>query len=69
MFTPNLASTSDDPAFEETALLPCFATLTPQAAVKIAVAVDTLRVSFPSPPVPHVSSKFIPAFSFFDFCS
>ena len=34
---------------------------------KIAVAVDILKLSFPSPPVPHVSSIFIPAF-IFDFC-
>jgi hypothetical protein len=37
--------------------LPCFATLTPQAAVTKATAVEMLKVEAPSPPVPQVSTS------------
>ena len=56
MLTPSFSKTSDEPEFDDTDLLPCLATLIPQAAAKIAVAVDILRVCFLSPPVPQVST-------------
>ena len=42
----NASKTSPDPHLDDTALLPCFATLTPQAAAKIAVAVEMFKVFF-----------------------
>ena len=63
----NLSSTSADPHFDERALFPCFATLTPMLAINKDEAVDILSVFFPSPPVPHVSIIFWGAFTFRDF--
>ena len=51
----NASSTSADPQFDETALLPCLATLTPILESVIAAAVDIFKEFKPSPPVPHVS--------------
>ena len=39
----------------------------PQAEAKIAVAVDTFNVFFPSPPVPHVSRIFAHILAFLTF--
>ena len=53
--TPNAASTSAAPHFDERARLPCFATGTPQPATTRAAPVDILNVPAPSPPVPTMS--------------
>ena len=55
IFIFNSSKTSPDPHFDETALFPCFATLTPMLANNKADAVDIFNVFIPSPPVPHVS--------------
>ena len=60
----NLSKTSAEPHFDDSALLPCFATLTPMLAKNNAEAVDILRVFFPSPPVPQVSIISSGAFTF-----
>ena len=57
IFIFNASKTSADPHFEETALLPCFATLMPILESNNAEAVDMFSVSLPSPPVPHVSMQ------------
>ena len=64
MFTPSFSKTSEDPELDDTDLLPCFATLTPQADAKIAVAVEMFKVCFLSPPVPQVSTIFPLSFNF-----
>ena len=56
MFIPNFSRTSADPHFDETDLLPCFATFTPKLDNRSAAAVDIFKVFFPSPPVPQVST-------------
>ena len=63
----NLSNTSAEPHFDERALFPCFATLTSMLASNRDAAVDILRVFFPSPPVPHVSTMFFGVFTFKDF--
>ena len=55
--TPSAVSTSAEPAREETARLPCFATVTPAPATTNAAVVEMLKVFRPSPPVPQVSTK------------
>ena len=55
IFIFSFSRTSPDPHLEETALLPCFATLIPKLDNKIAEAVDIFKVFLPSPPVPQVS--------------
>ena len=55
MLTPSAVSTSAEPAFDDSARLPCLATGTPQAATTSAAAVETLKVPDASPPVPQVS--------------
>ncbi len=52
---PSSTRTSALPELPDAERLPCLATGTPQAATTIAVAVDTLTVAAPSPPVPQVS--------------
>ena len=54
----NASKTSPDPHLEDTALFPCFATLTPILESNNAEAVDILRVFIPSPPVPQQSITF-----------
>ena len=54
--TPRAFSTSALPEREETARLPCLATVIPAPATTNATAVDTLKVAPPSPPVPQVST-------------
>ena len=55
MLTPSASKRSALPHRLDTERLPCFATLTPQAATTSAATVDTLNVCARSPPVPHVS--------------
>ena len=52
---PSLSSTSALPHRLEAALFPCFATMTPQAAMTKATVVEILKVFVPLPPVPQVS--------------
>ena len=54
-FTPISVRASAAPDFEDSALLPCFATGTPQPATTKAVAVEMFSVPLPSPPVPTMS--------------
>ena len=56
ILTPRASRTSALPHLLETDLLPCFATEAPAPAATNAVAVETLNVLLPSPPVPHVST-------------
>ena len=58
--------TSPEPHLEETALLPCLATLVPILAKSKAEAVEIFRVFMPSPPVPQVSTQSV-TFTLFDF--
>ena len=60
------SKTSPEPHFEDTALLPCFATFIPILAKSKADAVDILTVFMPSPPVPHVSMQSL-TFTLLDF--
>ena len=53
--------TSWEPERDESARLPCLATLTPQAATMKDARVEMLTVPEPSPPVPQVSSKASPS--------
>ena len=55
MLTPSAVRMSAEPAFDDSARLPCLATGTPQAATTSAAAVETLKVPDASPPVPQVS--------------
>ena len=70
MFAPSASSKSDAPLFEDAALLPCFATVTPAAAQTNIDVVDMLNELAPSPPVPtksmysSVSSLTLPPFDF-----
>ena len=59
--TPKASSTSADPPESEAPRLPCLQTLAPAPATTKAAMVDTLMVWLPSPPVPHVSTRFSPA--------
>lgn len=52
---PKDESASAAPDFEESLRFPCLATGTPAPATTKAVAVEMLRVPFPSPPVPTMS--------------
>jgi hypothetical protein len=54
---PSDSSTSAEPAADEAARLPCFATPAPAAAATSAAAVEMFRVRAPSPPVPAVSTR------------
>ena len=54
--TPSASSTSEEPAAELAALLPCFTTRAPAAAATIDAMVDTFTVPNLSPPVPTMSS-------------
>ena len=53
---PVLSSISDEPHFELIERLPCLSTVAPDADATTAAAVDTLKLSDPSPPVPHPST-------------
>ena len=64
IFIFKASKTSAEPQFDETALLPCFATLTPMLAKTIAAAVDIFKEFWPSPPVPQVSIVFVSAETF-----
>ena len=70
MFAPSASSKSDAPLFEDAALLPCFATVTPAAAQTNIDVVDMLNELAPSPPVPtksmysSVSNLTLPPFDF-----
>ncbi len=57
---PRASSTSAEPHFEVRPRLPCLATLTPAAAATRAEAVEMLKVPWPSPPVPQVSTNCFP---------
>ena len=61
MFTPSSASTSAEPLRLVMLRLPCLATGTPAAAATIAAVVLMLNSFEPPPPVPHVSSRSVPA--------
>ena len=56
ILTPRAVSTSEAPDSEETARLPCLATGTPAPAATMAAQVETLKVLWPSPPVPTMST-------------
>ena len=53
---PKASNRSAEPDLDEAALLPCFTTRAPAAAVIIAAVVEMLIVCAPSPPVPTVST-------------
>ena len=55
IFIPKHFKTSALPDLLETARFPCFATVRPAPATTNATAVEILKVSDPSPPVPQVS--------------
>ncbi len=55
--TPSAPRTSAEPERDETARLPCFATVTPAPATTNAAVVEMLKVFRPSPPVPQVSTN------------
>ena len=55
--TPSCSSTSAEPQREVIERLPCLATGRPAAAATKAVAVETLIVPEPSPPVPQLSAN------------
>jgi len=57
MFTPRASITSAEPHLEVIPRLPCLATRTPAPAIVRAVAVEMLKVSLASPPVPQVSTS------------
>ena len=57
--TPRASRTSAAPDFDDAALLPCFATGTPAAAMTSEDVVDILKELEPSPPVPTISSTSI----------
>ena len=56
MLTPSASRQSAAPLFDEAALLPCFATGTPPAAITMADVVEILKELDWSPPVPTISS-------------
>ena len=66
IFIFNFSRTSPDPHLDETALLPCLATLMPILANNKAEAVEIFKVFLPSPPVPQVSIQSL-TFTLFDF--
>ena len=53
--TPSAASTSEAPDSDDTERLPCLATWSPAPAATKAAQVETLKVAWPSPPVPTMS--------------
>ena len=55
--TPAVSKTSALPELLLMERLPCFATLAPAAATTNALAVETLKILAPSPPVPQVSTR------------
>ena len=57
IFIFNASNTSPDPHLEETALLPCLATLIFILDKSKAAAVEIFKVFLPSPPVPQVSMQ------------
>src|SRR3546814_11002699 len=57
-FAPRASSTSALPDEDDALRLPCLAILTPAAAATNMAAVEILKVWEPSPPVPHMSSRF-----------
>ena len=56
ILTPNASRQSAAPDLELAALLPCFATGTPVAAMTREDVVEILKELAPSPPVPTISS-------------
>ena len=56
--TPACSNKSALPLVLEALLFPCFATLAPAAAARMAALVETLNKPDPSPPVPQVSTRF-----------
>ena len=63
MLTPRASRQSAVPERDEAALLPCFATLTPPAAMTMAEVVEMLNVFAWSPPVPTISRTSMPGCS------
>ena len=59
IFTPSASRQSAVPHWEEAARFPCFATLTPPAAVTSAAVVEMLKLCALSPPVPTISKSSI----------
>ena len=57
MLIPSDVSTSELPDLEVIDLFPCFATFSPHAEDRMAVAVEILKLPLLSPPVPQVSIK------------
>ncbi len=58
--TPSASRVSAPPDSEDAARLPCLITGTPQAATTMAAMVDRLTVLAPSPPVPTMSTVWLP---------
>ena len=54
---PSAARISADPDDDVEALLPCLHTWIPQAVARMADVVETLKVPWPSPPVPTMSTR------------
>ena len=63
MLTPSASRQSAVPEREDAARLPCFVTLMPDAAMTRAAVVEILKECAPSPPVPTISSVFMPGCS------
>ena len=61
ILTPSSVSKSALPHDDDTARLPCFATIAPAPAATIAATVEMLNVPRPSPPVPQVSTTSRPS--------
>mmetsp|Transcript_45474 Transcript_45474/g.97436 ORF Transcript_45474/g.97436 Transcript_45474/m.97436 type:complete len:201 (+) Transcript_45474:646-1248(+) len=55
-FAPSASRISAAPLFDEAARLPCLTTLAPAPAAMMPAAVEMLKVSCPSPPVPTIST-------------
>ena len=64
ILTPKASRTSADPHLLLAALLPCFATGTPAAAITIDAVVEILNELEPSLPVPTISRTFLSCKSF-----
>mmetsp|Transcript_8750 Transcript_8750/g.28880 ORF Transcript_8750/g.28880 Transcript_8750/m.28880 type:complete len:271 (+) Transcript_8750:570-1382(+) len=59
--TPRASRTSADPQRDDTDRLPCLATLAPAAAQRIEAPVEMFTDPIPSPPVPTMSTTFMPS--------
>ena len=55
--TPATSKRSALPLFLVALRFPCFATFAPQELATNAAVVDTLKIPYPTPPVPQVSTR------------